>query len=289
MLCPDHLLIRSEFYNDWLKPNEMRNALGSVFFKSGSATSSLSLFRPKTAVAFGDDEARLMRILMPHLQRAFQLHNRIQGLERKGAAAGEALDQLRQGVVLLDANGHVVMCNQAAAALFAGQRALRLSSRGLIAANSAENRKLNQLIDGVTKTEKGESPQPGGAMAISRDSFQSPLQVLVMPLRTRMLRLGKTAPVVAVFISDPARKAPSEAKVFSQLYGLTAAEARLAGILCCGDSLKEASQQLGVTQNTLRSQLKSIFGKTGTNRQSQLVRLLLLAPVWATRRERAAK
>ena len=170
------------------------------------------------------------------------------------------------------------MVNQAAAELFASQQSLKLTSCGLIAANTVENRKLNQLIDGVTKTKRRESPQPGGAMAISRDSFQSPLQVLVMPLRTKTLRLSKAAPVVAVFISDPDCKPMSDGEVYSQLYGLTPAEARLAHILYRGESLKEASDQLGVTLGTLRSQLKSIFGKTHTNRQSQLVRLLLLAP-----------
>lgn len=47
ILCPFELLVRTEFYNDWLKPNKMRYGLGAVIFKSGPATSCLSVFREK--------------------------------------------------------------------------------------------------------------------------------------------------------------------------------------------------------------------------------------------------
>ncbi len=86
-------------------------------------------------------------------------------------------------------------------------------------------------------------------------------------------------PVAAIFIHDPEGKPVSNSTVFAQLFGLTRAETRLAQILASGQSMKDAAALLGVAQSTLRSQLKSIFAKTNTNRQGELVRLLLLAPV----------
>ncbi|MGX1198832.1 pimeloyl-ACP methyl ester carboxylesterase/DNA-binding CsgD family transcriptional regulator [Parvibaculum sp. MBR-TMA-1.3b-4.2] len=62
--------------------------------------------------------------------------------------------------------------------------------------------------------------------------------------------------------------------VFRRALGLSRAEARLASHLQEGLSLKEASEDLGVTVNTARNQLKSIFEKLGINRQSDLVRHL---------------
>jgi len=115
-------------------------------------------------------------------------------------------------------------------------------------------------------------------MVISRMSLQRPLHVVVTPLRTSTIHIGKDVPVVAIFISDPDRKPILESQVFAQLFGLTPAEARLAQILASGDSLREASEQLGVAESTVRSQLKTIFTKTNTTRQSQLVRLMLLTP-----------
>jgi DNA-binding CsgD family transcriptional regulator len=68
-----------------------------------------------------------------------------------------------------------------------------------------------------------------------------------------------------------------------QLYGLTPAESRLALLLAAGNAPKEAAQQLQVGISTVRSQLKSIFAKTDTNRQSELVRLLLMSPAQTLR------
>lgn len=62
--------------------------------------------------------------------------------------------------------------------------------------------------------------------------------------------------------------------VFRQTLGLTPAEARLAARLRFGLSLKEAAEELGISVNTVRNQLKSIFDKLGVNRQADLVRHL---------------
>lgn len=107
---------------------------------------------------------------------------------------------------------------------------------------------------------------------------QKPMSLLVTPLRTRSIHIGKCIPVMTIFIADPDRKPVQPPELFAQLYGFTRAESRLAHELVCGSTLKEASEHLGVMPSTLRSHLKSIFAKTSTGRQSDLIRLLLLTP-----------
>ena len=58
------------------------------------------------------------------------------------------------------------------------------------------------------------------------------------------------------------------------LFGLTRREARVASALATGLQLQEIAALHGVGMGTVRSQLKSIFVKTGTNRQPELVALL---------------
>lgn len=215
---------------------------------------------------------------MPHLQRAFQLHNRLQGLEPKRDTIAHVFDQLQQGVVLLDAKGNMLLVNLAASAIFASEKALRLTPQGLVASIPFENSQLNALVQGAINTGNGNGLHSGGAIAITRDGLRPSLQVLVTPLRTKMVHLGKNVPVALIFVSDPERKPLSDSAMLAQLFGLTPAECRLAMSLAVGDSLKDAAGCSGLRQSTLRSQLKSIFAKTNTKRQSELIRLLLLAP-----------
>lgn len=61
---------------------------------------------------------------------------------------------------------------------------------------------------------------------------------------------------------------------FGSAFGLTPSEIRLCGVLAQNYTLKEAADMLSVTHETARQRLKTIFQKTGTNRQSELVALL---------------
>ena len=54
-------------------------------------------------------------------------------------------------------------------------------------------------------------------------------------------------------------------------FGLTPAQARLVIHLVEGDSLRSSAKALGIKYETVRSYLKSVFQKTGTHRQAELV------------------
>jgi len=76
-------------------------------------------------------------------------------------------------------------------------------------------------------------------------------------------------------VSDLGRK--SEIQIGNLLlciFGLSPAEARLASFLANGASLEEAALQFGISRETVRNQLKAVFAKTDTHRQSELVALL---------------
>lgn len=285
MLCPDEIYTRCEYFHDFLRSLDILHCVAPILRSDsqGANFTALTIFRPVGGEQFGEAERKFLLPLVPHLQRAFQLHSRIQGLERKGNAASEALDHLQQAVVLLNAKGEVLLVNKAATALFASEKSLKLAPNGLRATVPSEDRELNRLIQEAIATGNGKGVDSGGGIAISRDMFRNPLHVLVAPLRTKTIYLGKELPAAAIFISNPDREPISDSTMLMQLFGLTRAEARLAQVLASGQSLQKAAERLGIAQSTVRSQLKSIFAKTNTNRQSQLVRLLLLAPAHAPR------
>ena len=54
-------------------------------------------------------------------------------------------------------------------------------------------------------------------------------------------------------------------------FHLTQAEAQLASQLASGDPLDTICDRLGIAKETGRNQLKSVFAKTGTSRQAELV------------------
>jgi DNA-binding CsgD family transcriptional regulator len=77
--------------------------------------------------------------------------------------------------------------------------------------------------------------------------------------------------LAAIFIKIPGIPHEAPAELLRRLFGLTRAEARLCERLVAGMSVEEAAADLGLKIPTIRTQLKSIFAKTGVARQAELV------------------
>jgi len=111
-----------------------------------------------------------------------------------------------------------------------------------------------------------------GMAALRRPRHQRPLLVEAMPLRQNA-RWDASGRVVLLLDCGNARKPAPER--LAELYELTPAEARLWSSLAAGATLAQIAARQGVSVNTLRVQLASLFHKVGVHRQADLVRRAL--------------
>lgn len=129
-LCADQALLASEFHNEYLQRLDAFHGVAATILEDGATSANLTIFRPRRLKPIDEPECDLIRVLMPHFQRAFQLHNRILGLEHKGAAAADTLERLHIALVLLSAEGKVLQVNKAASAILASQKGLEYRRAG---------------------------------------------------------------------------------------------------------------------------------------------------------------
>jgi len=111
--------------------------------------------------------------------------------------------------------------------------------------------------------------------------------VMVCPLPPGESLFGGRAGQVAVFITDPEARIETLEEVTRRAFALTAGEATMAALLVKGKTVKEISDELHISMATARTHLKHIFAKTGTHRQSDLVRLVLMSPATLQRHDEA--
>jgi DNA-binding CsgD family transcriptional regulator len=102
--------------------------------------------------------------------------------------------------------------------------------------------------------------------------------VLVVPITSPPRSLGTERVAAAVFVTDPEATMANLQRTLCELFALTKAEARLAEVLLGGGGLKPAADRLGITINTAKTHLQRVFQKTNTQRQSELVRVILGVP-----------
>ncbi len=102
-----------------------------------------------------------------------------------------------------------------------------------------------------------------------------PAMVLhVVPIRRSAHDIFFAGEVILV-VTAVDRSVRPQTSLLQGLFDLTPTEARIAKAIACGRQISSIAHDHGVSSETVRSQLKSVFAKTGTSRQADLVRLLL--------------
>ncbi len=274
----DKELLTTEYCNDFLLKYGMFHHCFSLFGKDGVALANLAMMRSIDKQPFGEPALRILRFMAPHIQQAIRLHEHFTQLRMESEAKAAALDQLALGVVFLDATGRILGANDAASAILAKSDGLSTSKNRLRASWQSADRALQAAIFQSCQTGAARGATAGGALLISRRHPAKPLQVVIGPACASMTGLP-SCPAAVVFIHDLSARVRPVFEILKALYGLTPAETRVACLLLDGKSTDEISEILGTSRNTLKTQLQSIFGKTGVCRQSELMRVLMYLPI----------
>ncbi len=274
---PAPLFLKSRFYREWMKPQGLRHCMASLFEASSGAVGGVGVMRRRGSPRFGDVDRDLLERVTPHLRRAIRVQG-IRGLSEMEREAAERVgDAVRIGALLVDSAARALVVNRRAAALLGRADGPHLEHRRLVARTHGETEAFRKLVADATSGRDGPVSRSGGALVLSRTDRPG-LFVLVSPLRAPAALPSLAEPKLALVILRAPEEVPmpSEAELRS-LFGLTPAEARVACRLV-GETVDEIAEALHVSVATVRSHVQHLLAKTGTRRQSELVRLLVSGP-----------
>jgi DNA-binding CsgD family transcriptional regulator/PAS domain-containing protein len=266
---------RTAFYNDFARFYDVVRCITGTIEIEDRRVSVLSVNRGERRPAFGQEETALLNELMPHLQRALQLHRRLAASQALADGSTTALDLLAHGILLLDSAGRIMFANRTAEEILRAHDGLTTDHKELFGARIDDTSALRTLIAASVATSGGEGTGAGGLVLIGRPSGRSPLRVLVTPVARRHALMGSAGAAACVFITDPERSPVPAAVHLRRVFGLSAAETRVAAALLDGESVDRLADRLCISRNTARTHLRRLFAKTATTRQADLIRVLL--------------
>jgi DNA-binding CsgD family transcriptional regulator len=218
------------------------------------------------------------RALLPHLRRAFLIESRLAGLDLTLASALGSMDMLRFGVVLIGTDSRILWLNREARRIVDEGAGLRAGPAGLEALRPIDRPKLQHLIDGAIGTSVGRRASGGGYQPIAKRGSERPYSVLAAPTPRPPAFPALERPAAILFVTDPDATPETPPDLLRRVYGLTRMEANVAMALVGGATVEAAAERLAIARATARRHLAGIFAKTGTHRQTDLVRLILSAP-----------
>lgn len=219
------------------------------------------------------------RIRGHHEDEMKTLRQALSGLSGDAVSGGveAALDLISLGVVLLDGRGKPVHINRAAYDLSADPDFIQTGGDVLSSPDPLSDRELRRALHETLDTAKAGSETVVGVMLHRSQDARS------IPVLFCSLAMAHGAPLdqphVALFLSAPDHRKRVPETLLMGLFGLTPTEARVAGALAHSTRAADVAAELGVSQTTISFHMRNLFQKTGTNRQADLIALILAGPM----------
>lgn len=271
MLVPRSDLARTEFFQDFLRPQDIGGMLNAVALVEDGRQTAVTVH---SAREWDAEHVALYGLITPHLQRALEINVQLARAEINRLASESLLDRLDQGVLFVDGDAGVIFANTAAEATLMAGEGLRQADGALQGGSAAETGALRGAITACAQ--KGLAPGLGHSIALSRGPGRAALIVRVAPAPGDFPRwIGGRLPVAVLTVGDPERDIAPPSEDLRSRFGLTRAQAELALEMLKGDGIQAAADRMSISRATARTHLARIFEKTGTQRQAELVRALL--------------
>ena len=165
--------------------------------------------------------------------------------------------------------------NRAAERQVRTSNAIRVANNHLYPIDHKARLALDRAINEPTGDE-ADLPTSGFTIALPAGD-NAGLIAIVLPLARGERQSGAFSGMVAIFVQDPIVMPPFiPGQAFAELYGLTTSELRVLLAMVPGWlSVKEAAGMLGISETTARTHLQHIHSKTGTSKQTALMRLFM--------------
>jgi DNA-binding CsgD family transcriptional regulator/PAS domain-containing protein len=257
---------RLEFYADFLRP------LGFGWFaglkvETGDDLWCLTLQRGMAEGAYEAEEQESLLRLGGIVSRAATLARRLEFVRLDGAM--DAAEALAGAVMFIDRFGKIVRLNQRAEAMVGRNFMIR---QGRIRFAEASSDALQRHIDAVIWPDLSPTASAHLPVVVPQPNARP---LIFQALRLRGRSQGFFSPAYAMLlVTDLNDKSTPPVDHLQTIFGLTPAEARLSHALLQQRSLADAAAHLNCTYETVRTQIKAIFAKTGTRNQAQLLDLL---------------
>ena len=277
MLIDDDEFANSSVYEEFVKPLKICDAIGFNVLKTRQQTTLLAAHRRESEGCYEIADIKLLRLLAPHICRSMAISQMLNFQRIRSEAFETTLKALKFGICLTDREGKIVFLNRAGDHQVRTSDALRIHNSRLAPIDREARATLTNAVLDAAAAEDETSASQVTTIALPGDE-NSGLVATILPLNrgARAQFFGNSGPAAAVFIQDPhAEQATCDGGGFASLYDLTPSEVRVLLALSRGLGIKHVTDTLGINRSTAKTHLQHIYAKTGTSRQTELMRSFL--------------
>lgn len=264
----------TRFYKEWAEPQGWCDAASTLLEKTITSYASFSVLRHRDDGLVDESTRQRLRLLAPHLRRALLIGKVIDLQKAEAATLADTLDSIAAGLFLVDVTGRVVQANVSGHHILAEGTVFRAGNGRLACQDVAAE---DALREAILASRGGDSHLDNRGIAVPMVSTGGQRYVAhVLPLTSGARKRAGVGydSVAAIFVRKAAVDTLSSPEIIARSFGITPAELRVLLSVMESSGVAEIAQSLGVSEPTVRTHLRRLFEKTGTDRQTELVKLV---------------
>lgn len=264
------------YYRIILKPNDIGFLAAMNVYNDDEWHVGIGLHRSFQAAPFSSQDCMLLHTLYPHFKRALRIHKEFHRLRTRQEMLQSSLGRFMIGVIIIGPDGMVSYSNPVAEAILSQHQALAIDNQGRLQAYySQENQRLQTLVAQLSIADRQDVNTRNRAIGLNHPDRVHGLNLMLVPLDESLTGEPQPAGSVSLYLCDPDSTFNLPVEALRSIYDMTPAEAGVAIALVNGQSPSQISEHHGVSVDTVRSQLKSIYHKMGVKKQQDVIRILL--------------
>lgn len=258
---------------EWLESWGAHEAIGSIAFQSDNYLNFFGMQRSRHQPEFTREELAIFDLFLPHLNRAVGLYTKMTASNLAAIHERQALNAVQRGILICDATFKVAFNNDTANQVINNNGDLQLSDEGLL--TFREKQFNRQFIIHLATAVRGSMTQTETEEAVLcyRKGKQN-ITLVISPLAATEQEHGVQRGGAMVSLYDWTMRPSVNPETLRHFFQLSAAEARVSALLLEGHSPVEIAQLSNRSRETVKSQLSSVYRKTNTSRQGELIALL---------------
>ena len=268
-LVPTAALRKTAFWADYLRPLGIDAMVNSIVESAPAhGLHVLAMYNDLGQPEFTPAQFAQLRAVTPWVRGLMHAQRRLRQAERHGQALERALDQLPLGLMHVSPRGSVRYLNDHARDWLGVEDECRILLRHATGWHTRQPLQLAQAHPALPPLLAACLTARTPVSARLHTQQHQAVVALATPLRGQGL-------AQFVLVPEALPQADAAMPVCSALYGLTPAEAALLPLLLQGMTPREMAANQGVKLPTVRTQLSSLYAKTGTRGQAELAQRVL--------------
>lgn len=273
-VVPETKLTRTEFYNDWLRPQEdLIGGSGTVLARdNGRFVVAGAMFRRRDIERMGEGWDLLLGDLAPHMMQALDIARALAARDLAVIAAEAGMPR-GAALILLRGDCGIANATPAAETLLAARDAVRRDRANRIVLPAAAQLAVASAADRVGR---GFVAAPVTARIAAPDGQSWQMRTAVVDLSeisaSPLVLPGAEGRLIMLALAP--QPGPEVVQRVVGALGLTPAEAHMALAIADGQTLAEIAEAMAKSIHTVRNHAKAALSKAGVRRQAELALLL---------------